>query len=92
MLQPASLRSDPLAAILGSGGRFPSEQTAGISGIGIEIDKIIKTDRNNKEKEGDLEGTFDDHMDYLKDIGFSNVTWIFQDNRYGALLAIKSND
>jgi hypothetical protein len=34
MFHPASLRSDPLAGILGTGGRFPSEQTAGFSGIG----------------------------------------------------------
>jgi tRNA (cmo5U34)-methyltransferase len=60
-----------------------------ITGKFIDIDKIIETDRINKIKEGDVEGTFNDHMDHLKDIGFSNVTWLFQDNRYGAILAIK---
>ena len=60
-----------------------------ITGKLIGIDKIIETDRINKIKEGDAEGTFNDHMEHLKDIGFSNVTWIFQDNRYGALLAVK---
>ena len=53
----------------------------------LDIERVIARDRENKCNEGDREASLPDQLAWLHEIGFRNVTTIFQESRYAGLVA-----
>lgn len=55
----------------------------------FEINKLIEKDREVKRLEGDKESLFALQIEKLKEVGFKNVTTIFQEARFAGTVAFK---
>lgn len=64
-------------------------EDTGLQVAEFEIEKLIEKDRTVRQMEGDKESLYTLQMEKLKEVGFKNITTIFQEARFAGTVAFK---